>query len=118
MKTRLFALCAILLSNCLFGQTFTNMTNILNNTWGSTPCVADMDGDGLDDVVTLINGNDISIDYQQPDGSFDQVIYDVNAQVNPSWSIAAGDLNADGYLDLMFGGGSRVAFYVSNSNGY
>ncbi|MEM9050732.1 MAG: FG-GAP-like repeat-containing protein [Bacteroidota bacterium] len=93
------------------------MTSILNNTWGSTPCVADMDGDGLDDVVTLINGNDISIDYQQPDGSFDQVIYDVNAQVNPSWSIAAGDLNADGYLDLMFGGGSRVAFYVSNSNG-
>ncbi len=117
MKTRFFMLCMILLSNCLFGQTFTNQTSLLNNTWGSTPCVADMNGDGLDDVVTLANGNDISIDYQQPDGSFDQVIYDVNAQVTPTWSIAAGDLNSDGYLDLMFGGSTRVAFYLSNSSG-
>lgn len=112
-------LCMILLSHHLVGQTFTNQTSLLNNTWGSTPCVADMNGDGLDDVVTLAtsSGNDISIDYQQPDGSFVQVIYDVNAQVVPSWSIAAGDLNSDGYLDLMFGGGSRVAFYLSNSTG-
>lgn len=119
MKSKILVLCTTLLANCLFAQTFTDMTNILNNTWGSTPCVADMNGDGLDDVVTLTtgSGNDISIDYQQPDGTFDQVIYDVNAQTTPSWSIAAGDLNSDGYLDIMFGGGSRVAFYLSNSSG-
>lgn len=112
-------LCMILSANSLFAQTFTNATNILNNTWGSTPCIADMNGDGLDDVVTLVttSGRDISIDYQQPDGTFDQVIYDVNGSVTPSWSICAGDLNADGYLDLMFGGSTRVAFYLSNSTG-
>ena len=100
-------------------QTFTNMTSLLNTT-GSVGCVLDMDGDGLDDVVTILNssgGYDLYIDYQQPDGTFILESFDTNFQNYPSWSIAAGDLDENGYADLIIGGGSRVSFIYANDDG-
>ncbi len=120
MKTKLLVLCTTLFVNCLIGQTFTNQTSLLNATSGSSPCVVDMNADGLDDIVTIHNNGgtyDVYIDYQQTDGTFTLTMYDTDCQNYPSWSIAAGDLNNDGYNDLMFGGGSRVSFILSNSTG-
>lgn len=96
------------------------MTNLLNNTGGGAPCVVDMNGDGLDDVVTFTGSNnsyDMYIDYQQPDGSFSQTFFNANFSRRPSWSICAGDLDQNGYNDLMVGDGDRVIFIKANDTG-
>ncbi len=108
------------LSMSLSSQTFTNMTSLLNNTGGGQPCIVDMNGDGLDDVVTFSgssNSYDMYIDYQQPDGTFDVAFFNANFSRRPSWSICAGDLDQNGYNDLMVGSGDRVIFIKANDTG-
>jgi PKD repeat protein len=79
--------------------------------------VADMNGDYLDDIVSVSPSN-IYILYQQPNGSFDAANISVTtAQFMPTWSMAIGDYNKDGFNDLMYGSGSGVSFYRSNSSG-
>ncbi|MEM1214063.1 MAG: T9SS type A sorting domain-containing protein [Bacteroidota bacterium] len=79
-------------------------------------CVVDMNGDYLDDIVRVrING--IDIDYQQPGGVFTSTFHPVAFNNLPSWSICAGDLDQNGYNDLLFGGGSRVSFIMANDFG-
>lgn len=79
-------------------------------------CAVDMNGDYLDDIV-LINDGSLNISYQQADGSYTQSTYTVPMQNTPSWSVCAGDLDGNGYNDLLFGGGSRVSFLIANDNG-
>lgn len=79
--------------------------------------IADMNGDFLDDIVS-VSPSTIHILYQQLDGSFDAAAINVTtAQFMPTWSLAIGDYNKDGFNDLMYGGGSGVSFYRSNSTG-
>ena len=79
--------------------------------------IADMNGDYMDDIVSISNGS-IYILYQQNDGSFSQVIYPTSsAQFEPSWSLAIGDYNKDGFGDILYGGGSGVTFMYSIDNG-
>jgi PKD repeat protein len=79
--------------------------------------VADMNGDYLDDIVS-VSGTEINILYQQTDGSFTQATFPTDqAQFEPSWSMAIGDYNKDGFNDLLYGGGSGVSFFYSNSTG-
>lgn len=79
--------------------------------------IADMNGDYLDDIVS-ISGNTIHVLYQQPDGSFQAAaIPTETAQFLPTWSLAIGDLNKDGFNDLLYGSGSGVSFFTSNSTG-
>ncbi|NEN23224.1 T9SS type A sorting domain-containing protein [Cryomorpha ignava] len=81
--------------------------------------VVDMNGDHLDDVVGVsFQDRDIQISYQQPDGSLDfQILPTVTPTYLPSWSMAAGDLDGNGYNDLIFGGGQGVSFMFANENG-
>lgn len=80
-------------------------------------CVVDMNGDYLDDVVA-VSATNININYQQLSGDFVVENYTTNsANYLPSWSIAAGDVNGDGYNDLMYGAGSGVTFMTTNNNG-
>ncbi len=91
--------------------TFTNQSvaNI-----GSPYIVVDMNNDHLDDLVT-VSTNQVNINYQKNDGSFDNVVVATPiADHNASWSIAAGDLDGNGYLDLLYGGGGGATFMLSN----
>jgi len=89
--------------------------NIPNLITGN--CVVDMNGDYLDDVVSA-SSSSISVSYQQEDGSFQQGIIATNgAQNSPSWSIAAGDFDNNGYNDLIYGGGSGVSIMMRSDDG-
>ncbi len=84
---------------------------------GSDRAMVDMNGDFLDDLVS-INQSNININYQLPTGGFNSVnISTTPATFQPSWSLAAGDWDANGYNDLLYGDGFGVTFMRANSNG-
>jgi hypothetical protein len=109
-----FSFCTILSAQV----SFTNQGALLGNINGSSveDCAVDMNGDYLDDVVRVINAR-IFIDYQQGDGTFDHVEYLVGQTNLPTWSLCAGDIDGNGYNDLLFGGGNRVSFIYANDTG-
>lgn len=86
-------------------------------TTGTDRAVVDMNGDHLDDVVSVTSTN-IQIFYQQSVGSFSEVnIPTTSANYTPSWSLAAADYDGNGYTDLLYGGGSGVTFMRASSDG-
>jgi hypothetical protein len=79
--------------------------------------VADMNGDYLDDIVT-VGTNQMTVLTQKTSGGFTTDTYALpSLTATPSWSIAAGDFDKNGYNDLVFGSGSRVAVIKANSTG-
>lgn len=79
--------------------------------------VVDLNGDFLDDVVSISTSN-VQVFYQQPDGTFvEQNISTTTADNEPSWSFSVGDYDGNGYNDLLYGGGSGVTFMQANADG-
>ncbi|MFC7356215.1 FG-GAP-like repeat-containing protein [Jejudonia soesokkakensis] len=79
--------------------------------------VVDMNGDFLDDVVSISTTN-VNIFYQNNDGSFTEAnIATTAADFFPFWSMAAADYNRDGFTDLLYGDGNGVTFMRSNGTG-
>ncbi|MFD2551458.1 FG-GAP-like repeat-containing protein [Bizionia sediminis] len=86
-------------------------------TTGSNRAIVDMNGDHLDDIVSVNNTN-INIFEQQASGGFQEInIETTSANFTPSWSLSAADYNADGFTDLLYGGGNGVTFMRSNGDG-
>jgi hypothetical protein len=79
--------------------------------------VVDMNGDGLDDAVSP-GSSSVTINYQLAGGGFStSTIITPQADHTASWSFAAGDMDGNGFNDMMYGGGSGVTFMRANSAG-
>ncbi|MCF6130215.1 FG-GAP-like repeat-containing protein [Flavobacterium sp. AS60] len=93
-------------------QAVTGIAGTYNN------CIADMNGDNLDDIVSAVSTTQLVISYQQAGGTFTSTSFAVsNTTVLPSWSIAAGDYDNNGFNDLIYGSGSGVVFLKANNDG-
>jgi hypothetical protein len=91
--------------------------NPINTTEVYDIALVDLNGDFLDDVVS-VGSNNINVHYQLSSGGFSAAnIATSNADNLPSWSLAAGDFDANGYNDLLYGGGNGVTFMKANSTG-
>lgn len=113
--TLLFVL-TVLLQNITTAQLgFT--TQAIGTTGQYNICAVDMNGDYLDDIVSVSSTN-IQIFYQNEDGTFtEQNFTTTPADNQPSWSMAAGDITGNGYNDLIYGSSSGVTFMYANNDG-
>lgn len=95
--------------------TFTNVSQTIN---GTGICVVDMNSDYRDDIVGVSTTN-IQIKEQNSDGSFTlkNAPTSSNIAYMPTWSLAAGDIDKNGFNDLVLGGGSGVSFLYANATG-
>ena len=91
--------------------------NVSTITGNHRICVVDMNGDYLDDIVT-VSSTSVQIHYQQASGGFTVTsIPTTSAQYLPTWSMAVGDYDKNGFNDLVYGGGSGVTIMKANSTG-
>ncbi|MEM6720284.1 MAG: FG-GAP-like repeat-containing protein [Bacteroidota bacterium] len=95
---------------------FTTSTVTVN---GTQRAAVDMNGDFLDDVVSISTTN-VNIFYQQTSGGLSPTSTDIPttaADFSPSWSLAAADYDRNGFTDLLYGGTSGVTFMRANGTG-
>ncbi|WP_191858492.1 FG-GAP-like repeat-containing protein [Hanstruepera ponticola] len=81
--------------------------------------VVDMNGDFLDDIVTVgtYTSSEINVQFQNTSGNFTNINIDTpDADFTPSWSLAAADYDKNGYTDLVYGNGSGVTFMKAEIN--
>ncbi|QHI37582.1 hypothetical protein IMCC3317_29620 [Kordia antarctica] len=96
-----------------------NFTTSTISTVGTHKASVDMNGDFLDDVVS-IGATNINIFYQQTVGGLSGTATDITtttADFPPAWSLAAGDYDRNGFTDLLYGGQNGVTFMRANATG-
>lgn len=77
--------------------------------------IADMNADGLDDIVRLDDGSFLEIEYQQADGTFTSMQV---GNVENTWGMSVGDINNDGYPDIFVGGSyNGLKVLLANEDG-
>jgi hypothetical protein len=95
-----------------------NVQSISTINSGYNMCVVDMNKDFKDDIVG-ISQNNMRIHFQgETQDSFTVTDFPIIGTSDmPSWSLAAGDYNKDGFNDILLGSGSGLTFWKSNSSG-
>ncbi len=87
---------------------FRNANNLITpvpHFSGVAIAVADMDGDGLDDLIRLNNGLELSIDYQTaPNKPFQKVNIPAILGEEPQWALAVADVDNNGFCDILTAG--------------
>ncbi|MEM9079369.1 MAG: carbohydrate-binding protein [Verrucomicrobiota bacterium] len=79
--------------------------------------VADMNQDGYDDIVRILNARNLHIDYQQPDGSNFTTRSLGTVSNQGQWGLAIGDADNNGFPDLISGGYyDGLHYYQANNN--
>lgn len=96
-------------------------TATFNDAFGTDRGVVDMDGDFLDDLVS-VSSSILTINYQQNNGLFLKVSYPIDSPFcgstyTASWSLAAGDYDRNGYNDLVYGNSSGTQVVKANNTG-
>jgi hypothetical protein len=99
---------------------FTNHNDLLNNAdihSGIAMGVADMNGDGRDDIIRLDEGRVLYIELQNGDGSF--ITKSAGQVANQSeWSMCIADVDNDGNCDVITGGSyDNVKLIKTNPDG-
>ena len=69
---------------------------------GAPMAISDMNGDGLDDIVSLDNTRELYISFQNQDGSFN--IVDFTNVGSSNWGMTVGDVDNDGKQEIFTGG--------------
>lgn len=117
MKNYLLLAATLLSGASLWAQvSFINQSGLIGNYPDTSEIAVDMNGDYLDDYVRVSDGG-IGIDYQQANGTFVSEFITMAIANAPNWSVAAADIDKNGYNDLVLGNGSRVSFLFANGDG-
>ena len=108
-----------------FGQiSFSNGNGLLSNPGfhsGVAIAVVDMNGDGLDDIARLSQGQALHIEFQQPAGAPFLNYAFGNIASQSQWSMCVADVDNDGYNDVLAGGrydGVKLVRAMENGTSY
>ena len=107
--------------------TFTNSSTLLHSDAGvagsnaGNRCalamaVVDVNNDGYDDIVKMDNNRYVRIEYQQPNGSF-VYAYIGDFGTNSCWGMSVGDVDHNGYKDVLYLGGSSTLLMKLDNTG-
>ena len=90
--------------------------NAITSPVGSPLGAIDMTADYIDDLVEPA-GQTLNIAFQEPDGSFNVVANPISGDVytDPYWSLCGGDLDGNGYNDLLYAGGAASFIWADDS---
>jgi hypothetical protein len=88
----------------------------INAPVGSPLGAIDMNADYLDDIVEPA-GQILNIAYQQPDGTFSTISHAVSGDIYtaPYWSLCGGDLDGNGFNDLVYAGGAASFIWADDA---